>query len=249
MRRPNRMQTGPDGAPRCRRCNALAIRRTLRLGSRTWSPWVLPCSCDLDIQRQDDRIELVRRMAVSGVPRLYSNMVLRKAIDRDLVHPAAREMAARPGRGPGLFLLGKTGAGKTFSGLFVIQSWLEAGVRGCRYAHLPTIATEKTRNEIADELALSRLVQVDDIGYQKHNEDTAKWLFALVDKLHRNDVPVVYTTSFHRKQIAESVGGSRMAAAVLDRLNTCRTVEWKDRGSMRKQPGSGRRAKNEQGDR
>ena len=194
------------------------------------------CDCiDKEEQRRAElerRNEIKKRLAESGIPRRYRQLVIDRKLKVEEIAAGARFMAEQK-HYPGLVLWGKPGTGKTVSGCFILQKWTEAGARRARYIHLPTISTKKDRYAIVEALTKADVVHVDDMGYQKTDDKTPAFVFALVDALYREQVPTIYTTSKTREEVFDSLGSEETAKAVLDRLDEYPTQKLETKKSMR----------------
>lgn len=194
------------------------------IGDRAPTAFRASCDCEPEWHEEQERHRdrrLVTRsvnLRAANIPRVYIELLEAKRFDIEKVPPVAQDAAGRHHDETfrGFALFGEVGVGKTTSGCYVIERWLKAGVSDCEYHSLPQLVERRDRKSYLDRFAKSRLVMIDDVGYQRN--DAGSFVFLLVDLLWRNRVPTIYATSQAEEGILESLGRFESGKAVMDRI-------------------------------
>jgi DNA replication protein DnaC len=173
------------------------------------------------------RIGRARARSLSAViPRRYRGVSFERPPVSDMLRdPDAREQVAIVRRyvdeidanldaGRGIWLLGKTGTGKTTLAMLISKAALDAG-RSVAIYSLPRLLAEirttfddaarQSYVELLDRLTAVDLLHIDDVGAEKTSEWVLEQLYALINARYEDQRAVVITTNLGADALVDQI--------------------------------------------
>jgi len=113
-------------------------------------------------------------------------------------------------KGRGLLIYGGMGTGKTFMSNCVANALMEKGVNVRRISLVKLLNFRismdniNTMNEVVETLKSAGLVVIDDYGVERDTPYIDENIFAIIDTLYNDGVPMVITTNLNAEQLRKN---------------------------------------------
>ena len=125
------------------------------------------------------------------------------------------------------YLMGKSGAGKTYTAIAALKQalWNGHSASFIKAVDLPAIYSSarsyEAEQDTTSRICARELIVLDDLGKQAHTQQAALRIFSVIDKIYNDDKALIVTTQYTDEQLIdmfESSSDEQTAQAILRRL-------------------------------
>lgn len=202
-------------------CGACHTRRQMRLDVPMIGERIVPVMCKCDIERKEaeeaqrraaeeaDRIKRLRKVGITTGDYAAMNFNADDGSDPKIGGIIRRYVEKRGEmleKNIGLLLHGGTGGGKTFWASCIANAMIDNGV-SAMITTVPALISsmsadfEANKAHVLDQIAYTRFLVLDDIGFERQTSYAAEKMFEIIDARYRAGRPLIVTTNLSLEEI------------------------------------------------